>query len=47
MQSLLSEGTEAAVDLPISPVGFGLLAIAVFGVLLAVTFAFRSISNRH
>jgi hypothetical protein len=47
MQSLLSEGTQAAVNLPLSPAGFGLLAIATFGLLLAVTFAFRSISNRH
>jgi len=47
MQSLLSAGTEPAVTLPIPPAGFGLLAIATFGLLLAVTFAFRSISNRH
>jgi hypothetical protein len=47
MGRLLAEGTEAAMNLPIPPAAFGLLSIAIFGVLLAVTFAFRSVGNRH
>jgi hypothetical protein len=47
MAILLAAGTEAAQSLPISPAAYGLLAIAIFGVLLAVTFAFRSVGNRH
>lgn len=34
-------------ELPMSPLGFGLVALAVFGVLLATTFAFRGVANRH
>ena len=47
MAILLAAGTEAAQSLPIPPAAYGLLAIAIFGVLLAVTFAFRSVGNRH
>jgi hypothetical protein len=42
-----AEGAGKASTLPIPPVGFALLAIAFFGVLLLVTFAFRSVSHRH
>jgi hypothetical protein len=43
----LAEGAEAAHVLPVSPAAFGLLALGAFAVLLLVTFAFRSIGNRH
>ncbi len=42
-----AEGAEKASALPISAVAFGVLALAVFGLLLLVTFAFRSVGNRH
>ncbi len=42
-----AEGGEALRDLPIPPAGIGLLALATFGLLLVVTFAFRSVGNRH
>ena len=44
---MYSEGTEAAVNLPIPPAAFGLLALAGFAVLLLITVAFRNVSNRH
>ena len=44
---MLTEGTEAAVNLPIPAAAFGLLALAGFAVLLLVTMAFRNVSNRH
>ena len=47
MPSYLAEGTEAAHSLPMPPAAFGLLAIGTFLVLLAVTFAFRNVNNRH
>jgi hypothetical protein len=47
MPSLLAEGTEAAHSLPMSPEAFGLLSIAGFALLLAITLAFRNVSNRH
>jgi hypothetical protein len=43
----LTEGAEATRTLPIPPVAIGLIAIAVFALLLLVTFAFRSVGNRH
>jgi hypothetical protein len=42
-----TEGAEAARELPIPPLAFGLLTLAVFAALLLVTFAFRSVGNRH
>jgi hypothetical protein len=45
--TLVTEGTETAHKLPIPPAGFAVLALAAFGLLLLVTFAFRSVSNRH
>ena len=42
-----AEGGAALHDLPIPPSGFGLLSLAVFGLLLVVVFAFRSVGNRH
>jgi hypothetical protein len=50
MFRLLVEGTEEAEpvsQLPIPPLGFAILAMAVFAALLLVTFAFRSVGNRH
>ena len=45
--SLIAQNAEKASRLPIPPAGFALLAIAFFAVLLLVTFAFRSVANRH
>jgi hypothetical protein len=45
--SLVLADAEKASQLPIPPNAFALLAIAFFGVLLLVTFAFRSVANRH
>ncbi|HWS58089.1 MAG TPA: hypothetical protein VN257_06075 [Actinotalea sp.] len=41
------EHAEAATQLPIPPVGFGLLAFGGLLALLAVTYAFRSVGTRH
>ena len=43
---LAAEGAQKA-SLPIPPAGFALLAVAFFAFLLLVTFAFRSVANRH
>jgi hypothetical protein len=45
--TLVTEGAEKASTLPIPPIAFAIIAIAVFGLLLLVTFAFRSVSHRH
>lgn len=45
--SLVAETAEKGSSLPIPPLGFALLAIAFFGFLLLVTFAFRSVAHRH
>jgi hypothetical protein len=47
MPILLAEGTQAAHSLPMAPAAFGLLAIGAFALLLAITLAFRNVSNRH
>jgi hypothetical protein len=47
MPNLLAEGAGAAYSLPMPPAAFGLLAIGAFALLLAITFAFRNVSNRH
>ncbi len=44
---LAAEGAEKASSLPVSPIAFGLLAMVFFLFLLLVTFAFRSVANRH
>ncbi len=47
LASVAAEGGEQLRELPIPPVAFGLLGVAFFGLLLLVTFAFRSVANRH
>ena len=47
LATLVTETAEKKTDLPIPPAGFAILALAVFGLLLLVTFAFRSVGNRH
>lgn len=47
MAALLMESAEAARTLPMDPAWFGLIALGAFAALLAVTFAFRNIGNRH
>lgn len=40
-------GEEQLRELPIPPVAFGLITLAVMGLLLVITYAFRSVGNRH
>jgi hypothetical protein len=47
MESHLSAAAETARTLPMAPAWFGIVAIITFAVLLAVTFAFRSIGKKH
>jgi hypothetical protein len=42
-----AEGEHVLRELPIPASGFGLLSLAAFGLLLVITFAFRSVGNRH
>jgi hypothetical protein len=44
---LLAEEAEATTSLPMWPAAYGLVAIGLFAVLLAITLAFRNVSNRH
>jgi hypothetical protein len=44
---LLASTAETERELPMPPLAFGLSALAVFAVLLAVTWAFRNVGNRH
>jgi hypothetical protein len=44
---LAAEGTQQVEKLPIPPIAVALLAIALFGFLLLLTFAFRSVWHRH
>ena len=46
MLSVLTEGPIVN-ELPMSPLGYGLLAIGSFAALLAITFAFRSVGTKH
>ena len=46
LATLVTETSEKT-TLPIPPAAWAILALAVFGLLLLVTFAFRSVSNRH
>jgi hypothetical protein len=46
--ALIAAGSaEKGVTLPIPPIAFALLTIALFGLLLLVTFAFRGVGHRH
>jgi uncharacterized integral membrane protein len=45
--TLVTAGAEKASSLPIPPLGLAILAMAVFGLLLLLVFAFRSVSHRH
>ncbi|HVN13145.1 MAG TPA: hypothetical protein VMT69_13705 [Kineosporiaceae bacterium] len=42
-----AEGATKASTLPIPPIAFAILAMAAFGLLLFITFAFRSVARRH
>jgi len=44
---VLAADAEAPNSLPMSPEAIGLITIAVFAALLAVTWAFRSVGRRH
>ena len=41
------KSAEVATDLPMSPVGYGLVAFGTLLALLLVTYAFRSVGTRH
>jgi uncharacterized integral membrane protein len=45
--TLVTADAGQASSLPIPPLGLAILALAVFGALLLLVFAFRSVSNRH
>jgi hypothetical protein len=45
--TLVTETAEKTTNLPIPPAAFAILALAIFGLLLLLTFAFRSVRNRH
>jgi hypothetical protein len=45
--TLVTAGAEQASSRPIHPLGLAILAMAVFGLLLLVVFAFRSVSHKH
>jgi hypothetical protein len=45
--TLVAAGADAPHKLAIPPAAFAILALAVFGLLLLLTFAFRSVSHRH
>jgi predicted permease len=45
--TLVTETAEKTTELPIPPAAFAILALAFFGLLLLVTFAFRSVGHRH
>jgi hypothetical protein len=45
--TLVTEGAEKASTLPIPPLGFAIVAIAVFGLLLLLVFAFSNVNHRH
>lgn len=47
MGSQFSETVETTRTLFMDPAWFGILALVAFAVLLAVTFAFRSIGKKH
>jgi hypothetical protein len=44
---LLAAAGEQGPELPMSAGAFGIVALAVFAALLAVTWAFRSVGKRH
>ena len=44
---VLMEGAAAAHELPMAPMWFGLIALAVFALSLAATYAFQNVSHRH
>ena len=45
--TLVTEAAEKASRLPIPPLGFAIVSIAVFGLLLLLVFAFSNVSHRH
>ena len=45
--TLVTEGAQTAHKVSIPPAGYAILALAGFAILLLVTFAFRSVGNRH
>lgn len=47
VQLATEEATLVAVELPISPIAYGLLAFAGLMALLLATYAFRSVWTRH
>jgi hypothetical protein len=47
LAAVTEEGGDAARVLPVSPLAIGLTAFATFLALLAVTWAFRSVANKH
>jgi len=42
-----TQGTEKKVHLPLPPWGYSLIALGLFFVLFAITWAFRSVGTKH
>ena len=42
-----TEGAEKQRHLPLPPWGYALVALGLFATLLAITWTFRNIGNRH
>lgn len=47
MLTIAALAAEQGAELPIPPVGYGLLAFGALLSLLAITYAFRSVGTRH
>lgn len=43
---MLAEGA-AEIKLPMAPIWYGLIVLAIFALALAATLAFRSVGHRH
>jgi hypothetical protein len=46
MSLVLAQGGEQVRQLPMDPIMYGVLALAAFGLLLAVTWSFRSTASK-
>lgn len=45
--TLLASAEEVVTELPVAPLGYGILTLTALVAMLLVTFAFRSVGHRH